>query len=119
MHVDTYNWEHRRVIYATWERLPPEVRRALDHVRFTVGQHARKSYASAGQADIDIQRLPIGTEAAIAVVAHELGHIAGDHFRRLHSGEITEQEAEREADAYVRHWLGDRVLAERRHWTGR
>ncbi len=93
-------------VNAAWARLPWMVQQRLDHVRFTHNAvcGAPAAYATAGEADVDIQRLPLSTKAAIGVILHELGHIAGDHYRRLHAGEITPQEAEREADTYVKSW---------------
>lgn len=102
--IDTWERSARDAIYGCWDRLPWDVQQRLDHIRFTSGAQAQKSWASAGAADVDIARLPSNRSAAIGVIAHELGHIAGDHYRRLHRGEITAADAEREANAYARRW---------------
>jgi hypothetical protein len=113
MQIETWDWEVRRVIFATWQRLPADVQRQLDHVRFTDGAHPeRKAMASAGQADVDILRLPPTTKGAIGLIAHECAHVALAHSDKLHSGEISHQQAEVEADALVRRWGFDAELNE-------
>ena len=119
MVIDSWDLEHRRIIGEVWDRLPDEVRRGLDHVRFTSGEHARKSWASAGQADVDISRLPWTTPASIGVIVHELGHIAGRHAELLTMGQITKEFAEREADQFARQWGFEKELEARRDLIGR
>lgn len=119
MKIETWDPETRRVVFETWERLPLSVRIALDDVVFTTNRYARKALATAGHRDIDIQRLPVGTDVAVAVVAHELGHVAGDHLGRIARGEMTDAEAEAEADRYARAWGFGRELDQRRLALGR
>jgi hypothetical protein len=101
------------------QRLPPQVRRWFADV--SVIEDARcPSLADAGLRDIRIQPgLVCSTPAAIAVLVHEMGHVAGTHVRRVARGEITPVEAEAEADRYAQSWGFGRELAARRQWFGR
>lgn len=120
MRIDCWDWDIRQAIFATWAALPIDVRQALDHVTFTYQRYPeRKAWASAGYADVDICTLPPTTDAAVGVIAHELGHVAGQHHARLHAGEISTQQAEQEADQYVRHWGLARELEARKALVGR
>jgi hypothetical protein len=113
----------RSMIHRTWERLPSHVRQALRGLRFTedvAGLAARKAYASAGDFDVTIRDFGIVSEqAAIGIIAHEIGHVAGQDFRRLRAGEITEQQAEHSADAYARAWGFGSELEQRKFFLGK
>lgn len=113
MRIEIYGRANRDIcdaISATWQRLPRDVRQQLDHVVFTTGQHARKSWASAGPADIDISTALPTTKATIGLISHEVAHVALGHAGMLRRGEITAQEAERQADRLARQWgFGDEI----------
>jgi hypothetical protein len=115
MQIDIYGRADRDIvdaIHKTWQRLPLDAQRALDHVTFTAHRHPeRTGWASAGPSDIDICTLPLSAKAALGVIAHECAHVALSHPYKLRSGAISAQQAEQEADALVRRWrLADELL---------
>lgn len=125
MQIDVMTWYlHRDIAEAidqTWQRLPASVKAQLGHVRFTVGATPpyRGCYADAGHDDVCIYRLPPTTDAAVAVICHELGHVAGNHHARIQSGALSRDAAEIEADAIARQWGFGRELSTRQLLLGR
>jgi hypothetical protein len=119
MQLDVWDWDTRAAIFATWERLPDNAKRALGGVRF-VEDASLKVWANAGDFDIRVRSLTMRSQAAaIAVVAHELGHVAGSHFRRCAAGALSRDDAELEADEYARSWGFAKELEQRRAFYGR
>ncbi len=107
MQIDIWGRENQYLVDAigeAWRRLPRDVQQRLGNVRFTKGQHKRPSWASAGEHDIDFSAAPPSSKAMIGLVAHELAHVAHRHAQQVRTGAISEQEAERQADALARQW---------------
>jgi hypothetical protein len=125
MVIDIYGRANRAIvdtINATWQRLPLDVQRRLDHVRFTHNAHPeQKAWASAGRWDVDVRDLPlVSTDAGIGIIAHELAHVALGHYDALRSGAKSVAQIEQEADDVLQHqWGMATELAARRLFTGR
>lgn len=118
MVIDTYNLDLRDAIYATWARLPYDVRRQLDGVRFAEGVTGKAAYAQADRRTVylrdDWPKMPLAAKMAIA--AHECAHVYLRHLDRIAAGAIGLNEAEIEADALAARWGFD--VAMRRAWIG-
>lgn len=107
MYPDTtcvYDPVLRAVIVETWERLPEEARRSLKGVVFVQKRSlSSDALASAGVDDVWVRELKMAEMAsADAIICHELGHIYHRHYEQLQTGQISREQAEIEADDFVR-----------------
>jgi hypothetical protein len=118
-----YDSHARDVIHKAWGRLPANVRQALDGLRFIEDAAALKAVNAHADAGVMVVRVrPFGIvsdDAAVGVILHEVGHIAGNHHARISAGQMSHAQAEREADEYVKAWGCNDCLEQRRFYFGR
>jgi hypothetical protein len=120
MQIEAYDdWDVRAAAHAVDERLPPDVRRALQHVRVWTDASCPNS-ADAGSADIRVRPGLRGSQAAlVAVICHEAAHVALGHAQQVRAGLKSADVCEVEADALARSWGFGRELEARRVFYGR
>lgn len=102
--IDISDLRTRAMVQHVWERLPWNVKTALDgRVTIKAIPGGDGHIADAGRDDI-LLRLPLPQWKAHQVVAHELGHIYARHYDRVVRGEISEAQAEAEANRLAALW---------------
>lgn len=120
MQIEAYDdWNVRSAAHTVEQRLPPDARRVLQNVRVWTDARCPNA-ADAGDLDIRVRPGLRGSQAAlIGILAHELGHVAGSHYKRCAAGVLSAEAAEIEADRYCRAWGFGPELEHRRMFYGR
>lgn len=104
MILATWDRQARDAAWYVWARLPWHIKEALDgRVTIKAIPGGDGHVADAGRDDI-LLRLPLPQWKAHQVVAHELGHIYARHYDRVVRGEISEAQAEAEANRLAAAW---------------